>query len=272
MRQKLICVVIAVVLVVPAFGAAMNVDLGTAGNFAVLGGSAVTNTGPTVLNGDLGVWPGSSITGFPPGLVNPLYATEDDNAVAMQAQSDLTTAYNFAAGEACGVNLSGQDLGGMILTPGVYCYTSAGPAAQLTGTLTLNDLGNPNAVFVFQIASTLTTATDSSVVFSAGLQDDNVYWQVGSSATLGTGTTFQGNILANTSITFVTDATITCGSALASGGAVTLDTNTVSIDSSVGCLMQASGTPEPGTAGLVSLGGLLGVGLLSIRSRRKLRF
>src|SRR5580658_4865453 len=117
MRQKLICVVIAVVLIVPAFGAAMNVDLGTAGNFAVLGGSAVTNTGPTVLNGDLGVWPGSSITGFPPGLVNPLYATEDDNAVAMQAQSDLTTAYNFAAGEACGVNLSGQDLGGMILTP-----------------------------------------------------------------------------------------------------------------------------------------------------------
>jgi hypothetical protein len=246
------------------------VDLGTAGSFAVLAGSTVTNTGSTSISGNLGLWPGSSIAGFPPGLVNPLYTTDDDNAAAMQAQSDLTTAYNFAAGEACGTTLSG-DLGGMTLTPGVYCYRSGEPSAGLTGTLTLNTLGNPDAVFIFQIASTLITATDSSVVFSVGdSQDDNVYWQVGSSATLGVGTEFQGNILALTSITLTTGATITCGSALASGGAVTMDTNTVSIDSAAGCVVPAIVPPVPEPASAVPLGmGLLGLIVYWRRSRKQ---
>jgi hypothetical protein len=253
-----------------AYASAINVDLGTAGSFAVLAGSDVTNTGSTLIDGNLGVWPGTSISGFPPGVVNPLYTTDDDNAAAMQAQSDLTTAYNFAAGEACGTTLSG-DLGGMTLTPGVYCYRSGEPSAGLTGTLTLNTLGNPDAVFIFQIASTLITATDSSVVFSVGdSQDDNVYWQVGSSATLGVGTEFQGNILALTSITLTTGATITCGSALASGGAVTMDTNTVSIDSAAGCVVPAIVPPVPEPASAVPLGmGLLGLIVYWRRSRKQ---
>jgi hypothetical protein len=197
-------------------------SLGTAQSFAVLAGSTVTNTGPSVINGDLGVSPGSAVTGFPPGIVTN-GAINAANAVALQAQNDVTTAYNNLAGQVCTSDLTGQDLGGMTLTPGVYCFSSS---AQLTGTLTLNALGNANSVFIFKIGSTLTTASNSLVSVINGGPACNVFWQVGSSATLGTGTTFAGNILALTSISLTTAARIS-GRALARNGAVTLDTNTV---------------------------------------------
>jgi hypothetical protein len=243
----LVAVVIASLSV---HAAAINVDLGTADSFAVLAGSSVTNTGSTTIHGNLGVWPGAVVTGFPPGNVSG-GTTHANDGVAMQAQSDLTTAYNFAAGESCGNSLTGTDLGGLTLTPGVYCFSSS---AQLTGALTLNAQGNPNAVFVFQIGSTLTTATASSVVFINGGQGDSVFWQVGSSATLGTSTAFAGNILALTSITLNTTASIQCGRALARNGAVTLDDNLVSIDTE-GCETSTTGgtVPEPSTASLLLL-------------------
>jgi hypothetical protein len=200
---------------------AQTVPLGTAGSYAVLGATTVTNTGPTVINGDLGVSPGAAVTGFPPGLVNG--TIHAGNAAALQAQSDVTTAYNDAAGRACNVSLTGQDLGGLTLTSGVYCFASS---AQLTGTVTLNAQGNPNAVFIFQIGSTLTTASNSTVNLINGAQSCNVFWQVGSSATLGTTTTFRGNVLALTSNTAATGATVD-GRLLARNGAVTLDSNVV---------------------------------------------
>jgi type VI secretion system secreted protein VgrG len=197
--------------------------LGTTTTFAVLGGSTVTNTGTSVLTGDLGVWPGLAITGFPPGTVTG--TTHAGDAVAQQAQTDLTAAYNDLAGQACGTDLTGQDLGGLTLTSGVYCFTTS---AQLTGTLTLDAQGDPNAVFVFQIGTTLTTASSSSVLFLNGGPSCNVFWQVGSSATLGTSTTLAGSILALQSITLTTSANVS-GQLLARNGAVTLDTGTVSL-------------------------------------------
>ncbi|MEO6351325.1 MAG: IPTL-CTERM sorting domain-containing protein [Candidatus Limnocylindrales bacterium] len=196
--------------------------MGTAQSFAVLGGSAVTNTGTSVITGDLGVSPGTAVIGFPPGIVSggTIHAAD---AVALQAQSDVTTAYNSLAAQTCTADLTGQDLGGMTLVPGVYCFSSS---AQLTGTLVLNAQGNANAVFVFKIGSTLTTASNSVVVVSNGGLNCNAFWQVGSSATLGTGTTFAGNLLALTSITLTTGAR-SFGRILARNGAVTLDTNTV---------------------------------------------
>ena len=192
--------------------------MGTARSFAVLGAATVTNTGPTSVMGDLGVSPGSSITGFPPGTVTGTIHAAD--AVAAQAQVDAATAYNFLTAETCTTNLTGQDLGGLTLTPGVYCFDTS---AQLTGTLNLNAAGDPNAVFVFQIGSTLTTATNSAVIVSGG-SPCGVYFQVGSSATLGTGTQFAGNIFALTSITLTTGASVSGGS-YALDGAVTMDTD-----------------------------------------------
>ncbi len=194
--------------------------LGTAQSFAVLGGSTVTNTGPTVITGaNLGVSPGSAITGFPPGIVTAPGTIHATDAVAAQAQSDVTTAYNVLAGQSCRTNLA-TELGGLTLTPGVYCQATAG----LTGTLTLDAQGNPNAVFVFKAASTLITASNASIRMINGGSPCNVYWQVGSSATLGTNTAFVGNILALTSVTVTTGATV-AGRALARNGAVTLDSN-----------------------------------------------
>jgi len=204
--------------------AATAPSLGTAATFAILGGSTVTNTGSSVLTGDLGVSPGLAITGFPPGIVNG--TTHAGGAVALQAQSDLVTAYNDLAGQACDTDLTGQDLGGMTLTPGAYCFSSS---AQLTGTLTLDAQGDVNAVFVFQIGSTLTTASSSVVQIINGGSNCNVFWQVGTSATLGTGTLFEGSILALTSITLDTSASVIGGQLLARNGAVTLDTNSVSV-------------------------------------------
>jgi len=251
MRGQCICLVVLPFWALSAYASAINVALGTADSFAVLAGSTVTNTGPTTVHGNLGVSPGSAVTGFLPGIVSGGSIHAND-AVAMQAQNDLTTAYNFAAGEVCGTVLTGQDLGGLTLTPGVYCFASS---AQLTGALTLNAQGDPNAVFVFQIGSTLTTASNSSVGFINGGQGDSVFWQVGSSATLGTTTAFAGNILALTSITLTTGANIQCGRALARNGAVTMDTNDVSIDTT-GCETTTGGgpVPEPGTAMLIGLG------------------
>jgi type VI secretion system secreted protein VgrG len=244
----------------------LDINLGTADSFAVLAGSTVTNTGATNVHGNLGVWPGTAITGFPPGIVSGGTIHAND-AVAMQAQSDLTTAYNFAAGQPCGTVLTGQDLGGLTLTSGVYCFASS---AQLTGTLTLDAQGDPNAVFLFQIGSTLTTASSSSVVFINGGQGDSVFWQVGSSATLGTTTAFAGNILALSSITLNTGANIQCGRALARNGAVTMDTNDVSIDTA-GCETTPTGAaPEPGTATLLSLGLLVSLVISGYQTRARI--
>lgn len=201
------------------------IPLGTAGNFAVLAGQTVTNTGPTVIDGgDLGVSPGLSITGFPPGLVAPPFVVHIADAVSLQAQNDLTIAYDAAAGAAMTKDLTGQDLGGLTLLPGVYSFSSA---AQLTGTLTLDAQDDPDAEWIFQIGTTLITASKSSVVTTRGglAPPCNVYWKVGSSAALGTNTEFQGHILALTSISMNTGATIQGGSALARNGSVTLDDN-----------------------------------------------
>ncbi len=190
----------------------------------MLAGSTVTNTGPTVINGDLGVSPGNAIVGFPPGIVNGVQHAADANA--LQAQNDLTTAYNNLMSRPTTVDLTGRDLGGLTLIPGVYFFASS---AQLTGGVTLNALGNVNAVFIFNIGTTLTTASASTVTLVNGAQGGNVFWRVGSSATLGTSTTFNGDILAQASITLTTTANIICGAAWARTGAVTLDTNTISL-------------------------------------------
>jgi hypothetical protein len=204
--------------------ASAQISLGTAQNFGVLAGSTVTNTGATTVNGNVGVSPGSAVTGFPPGVIVG-GAIHSNDAVAMQAQNDLTTAYNNIAATPCNVDLTGQDLGGQTLTPGVYCFTTS---AQITGALTLNALGNANALFLFKIGSTLTTASASSVtvINNGGSSCNKVFWQVGSSATLGTSSSFTGDILALSSITATTSAS-TNGRALARNGAVTLDGNNV---------------------------------------------
>ncbi len=215
--------------------AATTISLGTAGNFAVLGGSTITNTGSTVLNGDLGLTPGTSVTGFPPGTVNG--SQHITNAVAAQGQTDLVTAYNAASGQTGAVTVSG-DLGGRTLTPGVYNSASS---LGLTGTLTLDGEGNPNAVFVFQMGSTLTTASGSNISLINGAQACNIFWQVGSSATLGTNSNFLGTLMALTSITATTGASIN-GRLLARNGAVTLDTNSVTKPV---CTLAVTPTPTP---------------------------
>jgi hypothetical protein len=230
-------------LATPSLALAAPPSLGTADSFAVLAGSTVTNTGPTVITGDLGVSPGTAVTGFPPGTVGG--AQHNADAVALKAKTDLVTAYNDAAGQTPFVDKTGQDLGGQALTPGIYRFSSS---AQLTGTLTLNGQGNSNAVFIFQIGSTLTTASNSSVVLINGAQPCGIWWQVGSSATLGTGTKFQGNLLALTSISLTTGADIVPGRALARNGAVTLDNNRITKPANCTASPTASPTARPKTS------------------------
>jgi hypothetical protein len=203
-----------------ALAAQSTVGLGTTDSFAVLAGSTVTNTGPSTINGDLGVSPGTAVTGFPPGTVHGTIHAAD--AVAGQAQSDLTTAYNDAAARTPAATVSG-DLGGRTLTAGVYKSASS---LGLTGALTLDAQGNPNAVFIFQAGSTLTTASGSHVNLINGAQPCNVFWQIGSSATLGTSSVLSGNILALTSISIDNGVTV-LGRALARNGAVTLINDTI---------------------------------------------
>jgi hypothetical protein len=196
--------------------------LGSAQSFAVLGGSTVTNAGPTVIAGDLGVSPGTAVTGFPPGSVTGGTVRAGD-ATATAAQAAAHTAYAALLAEPCGTNLTGKTLGtspgAITLSPGVYCFNSS---AQLTGALTLSG----NGVYVFKIGSTLTTASNSSVVLADGATVGKVFWQVTSSATLGTKTAFEGSILANISDTVTTGASVT-GRVFALTGGVTLSGNRI---------------------------------------------
>jgi len=241
-----------------------EITLGTAGQFAVLGGSTVTNTGATIISGgDVGVSPGSAITGMfavdaGPGIILAPFTTHTGaDAVAVQAHNDLITAYNAA--QALPFlpvnNLSGQGLGGLTLLPGVYHFNTS---ASLAGTLTLDNMGDPNAEFVFQIGTTLTTASNASVVTINGgsAPGGNVFWQVGTSATLGTNTAFQGHILADQSITLTSGTSILGGSALATNAAVTLDTNNI--------INRVTTIPEPATTTFV----LFSWALLGIRRSR----
>ena len=260
--------------------------LGSAEDFAVLAGSTVTNTGSSTVTGDLGVWAGSAVTGY--ASITQTGALHEADAVAQLAQNDVTTAYAGLAAMPYTSILTG-DLGGLTLTSGVYKFTSS---AQLTGALNLDAQGMNNAYWVFQIGSALTTASSSSVnLINPGSKngfDDGVFWQIGTSATLGTGTAFEGNILADQSITLNTGASIANGRALAKVAAVTMDTNVISNvcpfpnngpGFSGGLFFENTGnimpvglskgdivvTPEPVSFLLYGLGG----GLMALMRRRK---
>jgi hypothetical protein len=225
----------------PAVAATAPVGLGTAGSFAVLAGTTVTNTGPSGISGDLGVSPGNAVTGFPPGIVSggTIHAAD---GVAGGAQSDLTTAYNDAAGRVPTASVLAFIGAGLTLAPGVY---KASSSLDVGGSLTLDAGGDPNAVWIFQVPSTLVTDSASSVILTNGAQACNVFWQVGSSATIGTESAFSGSILALTSITVQSGDTIT-GRALARNGAVTLDDDTITATS---CSITPPPTTNPPTTG-----------------------
>jgi type VI secretion system secreted protein VgrG len=221
----------------PAVAAQAPVGLGTAGTFGVLAGTTVTNTGPSTISGNLGVSPGTAVTGFPPGTVSNGTIHSADG-VAAGAQSDLTTAYNDAAGRSPTANVPAFIGAGQTLTPGVY---KASSSLDVGGALTLDADGDPDAVFIFQAPSTLITDSASSIVLSGDAQACNVFWQVGSSATLGTNSDFSGSILALTSISVNTGDTI-AGRALARNGAVTLDDDVITVPACATVLPTTSPT------------------------------
>jgi len=220
-----------------------TVDLGTAASFGVLGGSTVTNTGPSTINAlDVGVSPGSAVTGFPPGIITPPGVQHKTDAVAANAQRAALTAFNDAAGRPAAPADQGlTDLVGKTLQPGVYQGN-----LNLTGTVTLDNRTNPDAVFIFQASSTLITGSGSAVTFTTSHPSCNVFWQVGSSATLGTASTFVGTVLARASITAQTGARIT-GRLLAATGAVTLDTNVINAPNCAPPTTTTSSTPTTTT-------------------------
>ncbi|MGC9971344.1 MAG: ice-binding family protein [Bryobacteraceae bacterium] len=213
--------------------AQLPVTLGAASTFTVLASSTVTNTGPTVVYGDVGLSPGTAVTGFPPGqIASGTGALHVADGPAGLAQGALTAAYNDAMGRTLPVTVAG-DLGGRTLAPGLYKSTST---LGITGVLTLDGGGDANSVFIFQVGSGLTTASGSEVRLIGGAQAANIFWQVGSSATLGTNSIFNGTIMAQASVTLITGTALN-GRALARTGAVNLDSNTMV-------------NPGPPTAGL----------------------
>lgn len=252
-----------------ALASAQTVPLGSATSFGVLAGSAITSVGPTIITGDLGIHPNnaSSVTGFTfstppgPGIVNG--ATHFANAVALQAQTDATTAYNTLAALPCTATIPG-DLGGMTLTPGVYCSTSS---MGLTGAVTLNGQNDPAARFVFKVGSALTTASGASVNLINGAQSCNIFWQVGSSATLGTGTSFLGTVIAFTSVTINTGTSVS-GRTIARNGAVTAGSASISV-----CSLGGGTNPPPTATPVPALGVgfalLMGLALVVVASRRR---
>lgn len=254
-----------------AVASAQTVPLGTATSFGVLAGSAITNVGPTVITGDLGIQPNnaSAVTGFTfstppgPGIVNG--ATHFANAAALQAQNDATTAFNTLAALPCTATVAG-DLGGMTLTPGVYCSTST---MGLTGAVTLNGQNDPAARFVFKVGSALTTASGASVNVINGAQACNIFWQVGSSATLGTGTSFLGTVIAFTSVTINTGTSIS-GRTIARNGAVTTGSAAISVCSLGG---GTNPPPPPQSTAVPALGFgfalLMGLALVLVAARRR---
>ena len=231
---SLLVLVFVLALSATSMAAQPPVDLGTTSSFAVLAGETITNTGPTTINGDVGLHPGTAFTGQASVTLNGALHLTD--AVALQAKNDLVTAYNDAAGRTPVTQIA-TELGGTTLTPGVY--NSASGTFEITGTLTLDAQGDPDGVFVFQTASTLITASGSNVSLINGARFCRIFWKVGISATLGTNSHFVGHIFALTSITAATGATVQ-GQLLARNGAVTLDTNTITNG-----ICEATPTPTP---------------------------
>lgn len=244
-RIQIVSVFVSIMLATPA---AAMIDLGSAKSFAVLAGSTVTSAGATVITGSLGVSPGTATV--PPAVIM-LGALHAGDPLAAAAHADLGTAFAAVVAAPGAVDLTGQDLGGLVLTPGVYRFATS---AQLTGTLYLDARGDPGANFLFQIGSTLTTASDSAVDLLGGGQAGHVFYAVGSSATLGTGTHFAGSLLAQASIT-LNDGARVDGRVLARDAAVTLVRNIVTVPTDAGAV------PEPaqwmffvGGFGIVGLG------------------